>query len=130
MRSIYKHLALVLALAVMGIHLALAAAPPGKSVTPSLVLQGGSASAAKWLAPSTLPYKVHVFVPKAGTEANSIYRVYPNGKRPGSTSCLSTDAKYPCYEAAIDQTQHQASWVQLTLNGDPGTQWNFVRAKG
>lgn len=43
---------------------------------------------------------------------------------------LSTDVKFPCYEVTIDQTLYQNAWVQLTLNSDPATQWNFVKGKG
>lgn len=130
MKSIYKLLASTMALAAMSINMAWAVAPPGKLVTTYIALQGGSSSAAKWFAPSSMGYKVHVFVPKNGTVVNSIYRVYPNGKKAGSTKCLSTDATYPCYEVTVDQTQHKNAWAQLMLNGDPQTQWTFAKAKG
>jgi len=117
-----------LALALSGI--AHAAAPAGKAVTPTIKLQGGSDSSADWAAPLTSAYKVHVFVPKNATATNALYHVYPNGKRAGSTDCLSSDAKFPCYETSIDQSQHQNAWVQLTLNNDPNTQWDFTKGKG
>lgn len=120
--------AIVLALsATSTIH---AAAPAGKQVSAAIELQGGSESNAKWNAPFTSAYKVHVFVPKNATATNALYHIYPNGKRAGSTECLSTDAKFPCYEASIDQTQHANAWTQLTVNGDPETQWAFTKGKG
>lgn len=61
---------------------------------------------------------------------NALYRVYPKGKRAVSTSCLSTDATFPCYEITVDQTQHQNAWVQLVLGNDAATQWDFVKGKG
>lgn len=106
------------------------ATPPGVAVTPAITLQGGSSSALKWSAPLTSAYKVHVFTPKGAAIPNALYRVYPKGKRAGSTSCLSTDTKYPCYEVTVDQTQHANAWTQLTLNGDPATQWNFAKSTG
>jgi hypothetical protein len=107
-----------------------ALAPAGKQVTGSIALQGGSDSAVKYIAPSSSAYKVHVFVPKTGTTTNALYRIYPKGKRAGSTQCLSSDATYPCYEASINQTLTPNAWVQLNLNDDAATQWDFVKGKG
>ena len=129
MKSI-KQLALTLVLAVMSINIAQAVAPAGKQVIAAIALQGGSESAIKWLAPYTRTYKVHVYVPKTGTTTNALYRVYPKGKRAGSTSCVSADINYPCFEVSVDQTQYPNSWVQLTLNSDVATQWDFIRNKG
>lgn len=130
MKTPYKFLIGTLALIGLGFHLTWAAAPPGKSVTPSIILQGGSTSTVKWAAPATAPYKVHVFVPKAGNLTSALYRVYPKGKRPGSTTCLGTDILYPCFEVTINQTQHKNAWVQLMLNGKPETQWPFIKDNG
>lgn len=107
-----------------------ALAPVGKQITGAITLQGGSDSAVKYTAPTSFAYKVHVFVPKTGTATNALYRIYPKGKRAGSTECLSSDAQYPCYEASIDQTLAPNAWVQLTLNDDAATQWDFVKGKG
>ncbi|TAL51847.1 MAG: DUF1566 domain-containing protein [Methylovulum sp.] len=104
--------------------------PAGKPVTGSIALQGGSASTVKYAAPATSAYKVHVFIPKAASVPDALYRVYPKGKRAGSADCVSTDAKFPCYEVTVDQTQHQNAWVQLMLNDDAETQWEFVKSKG
>ncbi len=106
------------------------AAPPGKAVNPSIELQGGSDSNVKWRAPSTSAYKIHVFVPKNATASQALYHVYPKGKRAASHECLSNDAKFPCYEVAVNQAQHANTWVQLTLNNDLETQWEFIRHKG
>ena len=125
-----KQLVLTLVLAVMSVNMAQAVTPAGKQVVGAIALQGASDSAVKWLAPSTIPYKVHVFVPKTGTTTNALYRVYPKGKRAGSTTCLSTDVNHPCFEVSVDQTLHSNSWVQLTLNNDTATQWDFIRNKG
>jgi len=131
MNTLNKLLISILILAGLSFHLAEAAAPPGKSITPSsIALQGASTSNVKWTAPITSAYKVHVFVPSTGTVTNALYRVYPKGKRAGSTSCLATDKLYPCFEVTIDQTQHKNAWVQLTLNGDPETQWAFTKTRG
>lgn len=125
-----QSIAIALLLALSGISTIQAAGPSGKPVNAAITLQGGSESSAKWTAPSTAAYKVHVFVPKNGTVTNALYRVYPKGKRAGSTECLSTDVKYPCYEATIDQTLYQNTWTQLTVNNDPETQWAFVKGRG
>ena len=101
---------------------------PGKSVTPSIALQGGSTSTVKWAAPGAFTYKVHVFVPSTGKVTNALYRVYPKGKGL-SNKCDGTGLK-PCFAVTIDQNQHRNAWVQLTLNGDPGTQWNFTKNTG
>jgi len=106
------------------------AAPKGTQVIAGIALQGGSESAAKWLAPSTTTYKVHVFVPKTNTPANALYQVYPKGKRPGSTTCVDTDIKYPCFEVTVNQSLYPNRWVQLKLNGDAATQWSFVKGRG
>ncbi|MDP2904414.1 MAG: hypothetical protein Q8N96_15125 [Methylovulum sp.] len=129
MKLICKQFALSLLLAMMSITMA-QATPVGKQVTGTIALQGGSNSAVKYMAPSTAPYKVHVLVPKTGKTTNALYRVYPKGKRAGSTNCLSSDATFPCYEITVDQTQHQNAWVQLVLDNDAATQWDFVKGKG
>jgi len=125
-----KQLVLTLVLAVMSVNMAQAVTPAGKQVVGAIALQGASDSAVKWLAPSTIPYKVHVFVPKTGTTTNALYRVYPKGKRARSTTCLSADVNHPCFEVSVDQTLYSNSWVQLTLNNDTATQWDFIRNKG
>ena len=130
MNTLNKFLISTLILAVMSFNLAEAAAPLGKAVTPSMVLQGGSTSIVKWAAPLSLTYKVHVFVPSTGNVTNALYRVYPKGKRAGSIACRTTDKLYPCYAVTIDQTQHRNAWVQLTQNGDPETQWAFTKTRG
>lgn len=107
-----------------------AAAPEGKSVTAAIELQGGSDSTVKWPAPSVGPYKVHVLVPKTGTVTHALYRVYPKGKKADSAICDAADIQNPCFEATVDQTQHQGMWVQLTLNDDAATQWTFNKNKG
>lgn len=107
-----------------------AVTPVGKQVTGAIALQGGSDSAVKWSAPSTSTYKVHVLVPKTGTATNALYRVYPKGKREDSTTCVDTDAKYPCFEVSVDQTQYPNMWAQLMLNADAATQWDFSKSKG
>lgn len=130
MKALHKLLAWIMPLALLTVNLAEAAAPPGRSVTPSITLQGGSTSTVKWAAPITSSFKIHVFVPSTGTVTDALYRVYPKGKRAGSTACLSTDKLYPCFAITIDQTQHKNTWVQLTLNGDPETQWAFTKSRG
>lgn len=127
--KLIKQLALTLVLALMSLNTQ-AVVPAGKQVTGAIMLQGGSDSAVKWSAPSTTTYKVHVLVPKTGTTTNALYRVYPKGKKAGSTSCDSANAKYPCFEVTVDQTQHQNAWVQLMLNEDAATQWDFSKGKG
>jgi hypothetical protein len=125
-----KHLACTIFLVLSIFGIAYAAGPAGKQVKAAIELQGGSGSNAKWLAPLTSAYKVHVFVPRNGTTTNALYRIYPKGKRAGSTECLGTDTRYPCYEATINQTLHQNTWTQLTVNNDPATQWEFVKGRG
>lgn len=126
----YKQLAITLILAAIGIHTVHAVTPAGKPVNATIKLQGGSDSSAEWKAPFTSAYKVHVYVPKTGTTTNALYRVYPNGKRAGSTECLGSDAKFPCQEVTIDQTLYPNAWTQLMVDDDPATQWAFVKGKG
>lgn len=130
MGSMFKQWALTLALAIMGLTVAQAATPTGKLVSGMVALQGGSASEVKWLAPFSSTFIVHVFVPKTGTAKEALYRIYPNGKKPGGTSCVSSDASYPCFEVTVDQTLHQNSWVPLTLNHATSTQWVLIKDKG
>jgi len=131
MMKLMKQLALTLVLAVMSVTMAQAAVPVGWQVIAAIALQGGSDSEAKWSAPSTSNYKVHVLVPnKTGTATNALHRVYPKGKKADSIDCVSTDAKFPCYEVTVDQTQYPNSWAQLTLNNDAETQWEFIKGKG
>jgi hypothetical protein len=130
MKYLIKQFAITLILALMSINLSHALVPVGKAVTGSIALQGGTDSAVKYTAPATSAYKIHVLVPKAGTAVNALYRVYPKGKQAGSTGCATTDAKFPCYEVVVDQTLHQNAWVQLMLNDDATTQWEFVKGKG
>ena len=116
MRFTHPSTLCAVALALSAVTTAHAAAPQGKQVSAAIELQGGSESNAKWNAPFTSAYKVHVFVPKNAAVTNALYHIYPKGKRAGSTECLSSDAKFPCYEASIDQTQQANTWAQLTLN--------------
>ncbi len=126
----HKSTLCTLVLVLSAISIAHAVAPAGKQVTPTLKLQGGSESSADWAAPATSSYKIHVFVPKNTTATNALYRIYPKGKRADSTECLSTDAEFPCYEASIDQSQHQNAWTQLMVGDAPKTQWAFTKGKG
>lgn len=130
MRKSIKHFVPALLLVMSGCGAVQAAAPASEQVTGTVSLQGGGTSNIKWTAPTTSTYKVHVFTPKNAATANALYRVYPNGKRASSNSCLATDPKYPCYEIAVDQTQAQNAWTQLMLNGDPETRWDFVQSRG
>jgi len=125
-----KPIALAFLLALSGIGIAHASNPVGKQVTATIELQGGSESNARWKAPDTSSYKIHVFVPKNATTTNALYHIYPKGKQAGSTECLSGNAKFPCYEASIDQSQHQNAWTQLTMDNDPASQWEFVKGRG
>lgn len=129
MNYFFKQLALMLILAASGLNVAQAVAITGKQINGSVSLQGGSESMIQWLAPDTQSYKIHVFVPNNAATTNALYRVYPKGKKANVTTC-KTNALFPCYEISIDQSAHQNSWVQLTLNNDAATQWDFVKAKG
>lgn len=125
-----KQLALTLFLVMMSLNIAQAAAPAGRSVTAEITLQGGSSSNAKWRSPLTLAYKIHVLTPKTGGLSNVLYRIYPKGKNPNSAICDSANVSYPCIEITVNQTLSPNSWVQLMINGDPQTYWNFVKSKG
>ena len=130
MKSIYKQLAITLILAVIGISLAHAVVPEGKMVNPKIstkkaVVLGGSAFSAKWLAPAVASYQVWVQVPGGSTSSNVVYRIYPKGNAVANTVCSSTDATYPCFEATVDQTAATNGWVQMTLNNDTKTAWDF-----
>jgi len=130
MKLMFKQLAITLVLVMMSLNVAQALAPVGKQVAAVVVLQGGSDSAVKWSAPSTTTYKVYVRVPKTGMVTNALYRVYPKGKNAGSAECVSTDVEYPCDEVTVDQTLYPNMWVQLKLNNDAETRWDFVKGKG
>jgi hypothetical protein len=64
------------------------------------------------------------------TATNALFRVYPKGKRLGSTKCLSSDATHPCFEIPVNQSANKGKWVQLTLNNDPVTAWAFTKYIG
>jgi len=130
MKSIYKQLAIALILAVIGISLAHAVVPKGKMVNPKIsikqtVVLGGSAFSAKWLAPAVANYQVWVQVPRGSTASNAVYRIYPKGTSVSNIVCSSTDSTYPCFEATVDQMTAIKGWVQLTLNNDTNTAWDF-----
>ncbi len=95
-----------------------------------IVLQGGSNSAVIWPAPASKTYKVYVQVTRSATATNAIYRIYPKGKAAGNTSCSSTDANYPCIEVPINQALNRNKYVQLTVNSDSNSSWNFVKNVG
>jgi hypothetical protein len=130
MKSIYKQLAITLILAVIGISLAHAVVPEGKMVNPKIstkqaIVLGGSAFSAKWLAPAVAKYQVWVQVPRGSTASNAVYRIYPKGTSVSNIVCSSTDSTYPCFEATVDQMTAIKGWVQLTLNNDTNTAWDF-----
>jgi hypothetical protein len=97
---------------------------------PSLNIPGGSYVNAVWRAPTNQYYKVFVLVPRHATTANALYHVYPKGKRPHSTECTTTDFNYPCHEVAVNQALNQNKWVQLKVNNNPDTAWDFIGGKG
>ncbi len=97
---------------------------------PSLNIPGGSHVNAVWRAPTNQYYKVFVLVPRHATTANALYHVYPKGKRPHSTECTTTDFNYPCHEVAVNQALNQNMWVQLKVNNNPDTAWDFIGGKG
>jgi hypothetical protein len=94
------------------------------------ILQGGSTSSVRWLAPNSTKYKVHVQVPINSTATNALYRVYPKGNAVTNTGCSSTDATYPCFEISVNQASNKDKWVQLMLNGKATTQWSFTKNVG
>jgi hypothetical protein len=95
-----------------------------------IVLQGGSNSAVIWPAPASKTYKVYVQVTRSATATNALYRIYPNGKAAGNTSCSSTDATYPCIEVPINQALNRNRYVQLTVNSDTNSSWTFSKNIG
>ena len=124
---IIKQLILVGIIAAMNIKAVYATLlPHGEPVTGSVFLNNSENSAIKWTAPNPGTYKIHVFSPSTHPIPNARYRVYPKGKEPHSVDC-NPDTAYPCYEVTVDQTLRPHSWVQLTLNEDPETQWDFVK---
>lgn len=130
MKSIYKQLAITLILAIIGINLAHAVVPKGKMVNPKIITKqavvlGGSAFSAKWLAPAVASYQVWVQVPSGSTASNAVYRIYPKGTSVSNIVCSSTDSTYPCFEATVDQMTAIKGWVQMTLNNDTNTAWDF-----
>ncbi len=129
---LFKQLAFTVLLAVINMYGAQAVAdlPPGDLVIGDIALQGGSNSAVVWIAPNTKTYKVYVKIPATGTVTNAQYQVRQNGNMPDSVVCDSINIEFPCFDVIIDQTQHQNSWVQLTLNNDPDTQWDFIQNIG
>lgn len=109
---------------------AYALASAGKMVNPAIsaktvVLRGGSNLAAKWTAPAISTFKVWVQIP-TGSTANSVdYYVYPKGNSVANTTCLATDATYPCFKVTVNQTTASNGWVQLKLNNNVNTKWAF-----
>lgn len=127
MKSTLKKFAFALSLAMLAITTAQAARPTGTARSSSTLIQGGSHSSSVWKTPTANAYKVFVQVLN-GTATNASYRIYPQGKLPTSSTCSSTDASYPCYQIFINQALNKNKWVQLTLNNDSGTKWNFSTA--
>lgn len=130
--KLISQLVLTLFFVVTSINVAQAidAAPVGENVIGDIALQGGSNSEVVWSAPFTKTYKVYVKVPATGTVANAQYRVYPKGKLPDSIACSSIDIDHPCFDLIVDQTQHLDSWVQLMLNNNVETSWDFIEHSG
>jgi hypothetical protein len=77
----------------------------------SITIQGGTNAAVIWSVPLSQTYKVSVFVANNATATNALYRVYPKGNTVGNTSCLSTDATYPCFEIPVNQALKKGKWV-------------------
>jgi hypothetical protein len=98
--------------------------------TPSVSIQGGSSANAVWHAPLNRNYKVSVFVPGNATTTNVLYRFYPKGKDPSKTECVTMDAYYPCIEIAVNQALNKNKWVQLIVNNNSNTTWDFIGRKG
>jgi hypothetical protein len=96
----------------------------------NITIQGGNNSSVIWRAPLNKSYKVSVFVGNNGSAANALYHVYPKGNMAGNTTCSSTDANYPCFEIAVNQAVNAGKWVQLTLNNDIKTAWQFFGNTG
>jgi len=118
-----RYLLLPLAISVLAIN----SANADKIQASKVSLPGGSNTTVTWNEPEnygTHPYRIYVWVPADSTATNALYHVYPKGNGV-SSNCSSTDANNPCYEIPIDTTQHLGEYVQLTLNNDPQTQWNF-----
>lgn len=97
----------------------------GKFVRAVALTRGGSETAFTWHAPSISTFKVWVQIPKGGSATNALYHIYPNGNSVGNLSCSSTDAIYPCIEIAVNQATHQGKWIQLVLNNNINTAWQF-----
>jgi hypothetical protein len=95
---------------------------------PNVTIQGGSKANAVWRAPLNRNYKVWVFVPGSATAVNALYRVYPKGKDPYSTTCVTLDAYYPCIETSVNQALNKNKWVQLAGSG--AATWDFIGGKG
>lgn len=97
--------------------------------TPSVNIQGGSKSKAIWHTPLNRLYKVWVFVPNNATAVQAVYRLYPKGKAPDSTLCSAIDS-YPCIDVAVNQALNKNQWVQLKVNNNADTSWDFIGGKG
>jgi len=126
MQPFIKHLALTLLL-VMSSIISIHAAPPGRQVSTIGWAQGGSDAAFTWRVPAASSYKVRVKIPPDATATNALYRVYPQGNPLGGTVCSPTDTPAPCFEIAVNQAANQAQWVQLTLDNDRNTVWEFTQ---
>ncbi|MDP1615426.1 MAG: hypothetical protein Q8L68_06480 [Methylococcales bacterium] len=108
-------------------------ATDGKMVNPristkKIVVQGGSALAAKWTVPAISTYKVWVQIPSGSTASNVLYYIYPKGNAVGNKACSSTDSTYPCFKATVNQATASYGWAQLTLNNNANTTWEFSKS--
>ncbi len=130
--KLIKQLIWVLIFAGINLNIALAVdvVPAGENVIGEIALQGGSNSQVIWKAPFSKTYKIYIKVPVTGNVANAEYRVYPKGKLPASIVCSTIDIEHPCFDIIVDQTQHQDGWVQLMVNNDTDTSWDFVEQSG
>ncbi|TAL62180.1 MAG: hypothetical protein EPN84_06895 [Legionella sp.] len=113
---------------------AFALATDGKMVNPKIstkkiVLQGGNNLTAKWTVPAISTYKVWIQIPSGSTASDVIYYVYPKGNSVANKACSSSDSTYPCFKATVNQFAASSNeWVQLTLNNDANTSWEFSKS--
>ena len=129
MRQIIKNFTLMLLWIMSANHIVMALPANGTAVKATqITLQGGSNSAAQWIAPRVSTYKLWLQVPPNSTATGALYRIYPRGNMVGNTLCSSSDATYPCFEISVNQTINQGKWLLLALkNGSKITnQWQFA----
>jgi hypothetical protein len=89
------------------------------------LFQGGSGQWARWFPTNSGNFKVFIHVPSGANTGSANYKILPKGRNPEDT-CSPEDTEFPCYTSdPINHAANNGEWVQLTLNNNPNTTFDF-----